>query len=95
MSRLKTHTHKIDETTEIERLVKKIQLPKSVKNVRLEFGADSAGAPAVWIYLAIEDDVSPSKKKLTELSKFADTIKAQILDSSSSYWPYVRLIQSA
>lgn len=94
MSRSKTQPHKTDETVEIERLVKKIQFPKSVKDVRVEFGADSIGAPAAWIYVVIEDDASPSKKKLAELSKFADAIKAEILDSSFSYWPYVRLVQS-
>lgn len=95
MSGAKIRTRTIDEAAVIERLVKKRALPKSIKGVKVELGSDSTGAPAAWIYFFIDDDVSPSARKITELTKLAETVRADVLKQGFEHWPYVRFLESA
>jgi hypothetical protein len=63
--------------------------PAAVKGYELEFGEDSTGDPAVWIWLAIDDDVRPSAEKIQELGEFRRDVQSAILDAHLSRWPYV------
>tara|TARA_R110002049_G_scaffold156750_1_gene321816 strand:- start:529 stop:816 length:288 start_codon:yes stop_codon:yes gene_type:complete len=78
----------------IMRLVNKHARPKAIKNVEVVLGSDSSGAPAARIYFFIDNDVSPSAKEMSELSKFAETIRDDILKEDLEYWPYVRFRES-
>lgn len=79
----------------IKRLLKRHVRPRAIKKVEVELGSDSTGAPAAWIYFFIDDDVSPSAKKMSELSKFAEAVRDDILKEGLEHWPYVRFRESA
>jgi hypothetical protein len=74
----------------IQDLLKKRPLPAAVKGIELEFGEDSTGDPAVWIWLLVDDDVAPSAAKLDELGRFQRGLLSDSIDAGLSHWPYVR-----
>ncbi len=67
------------------------QKPPHVKKYRVEIGEDHTGDPALWIYLGVTKDNSPSRQKVVALRKFADEVERQVLAKKLSRWPYVRI----
>jgi hypothetical protein len=64
--------------------------PVPVKGFELEFGEDSTGDPAVWIWLMIADDEQPSSQKMRELSQFRREVQSAITAAGVSRWLHVR-----
>lgn len=77
------------EARTIQEIVTARPWPPAVKGYKLEFGEDSTGDPAVWIWLAIDDDVRPSAEKIHALGEFRRDVQSAILDAHLSRWPYV------
>jgi hypothetical protein len=73
----------------IQEIVTALQWPAPIKGYALELGEDSTGDPAVWVGLAIDDDVRPSAEKIRELGRFRRDVQSAILDAHLSRWPYV------
>jgi hypothetical protein len=78
-----------EEVREIQKVVKSHRPPPDVRAVKVDFGRDWIGAPAAWISYLVEDDLDPSKEKITRLNKFTTSVRNALLKTSSSYFPYV------
>jgi len=71
-------------------VLKQQQFPYGIKGFDLEFGEDATGDPAVWISFPIDDDLHPSKEKLSRLNKLVQQTHDMIREYGVSRWPYVR-----
>jgi len=65
--------------------------PDGVRDVKLRFGVDSAGEPAVWIVVVARDELNPSRERITAISDFADKIRSDIRRTGSELWPFVAI----
>jgi hypothetical protein len=83
-------TASVGEARAIQDILKGRPWPPAVKGFELEFGEDSTGDPAVWVWLMIDDDVSPPAEKIKELGRFRRGLVSAIMDAGLSHWPYVR-----
>ncbi|MGD0183731.1 MAG: hypothetical protein ABSC25_00595 [Roseiarcus sp.] len=72
-------------------LSRSVPLSAAIKDIDFRFGEDSDGAPAVWITVLASADVNPSKEKIAELSRAAETLRAAVLNSEFKRWPYVQI----
>jgi hypothetical protein len=68
-----------------------VPLTETIKQIDFRFGEDSDDAPAVWITIHANADVNPSKNKITELNRAAETLRAAVLNSEFKRWPYVQI----
>ncbi len=73
----------------IKKVLAELARPKEVKAVDYEFGEDSTGAPAVWIYVRLDDD-NPSPEIVAKLSDYSRAVSQAILDSGIDFWPFVK-----
>ena len=80
----------VDEAQKIHGIMGKRKLPPSVRDFRIEFGADSTGDPAVTIWLIVDDDPNPSKQVLDKVTQFVRAIEDDLMDLRLRHWPYVR-----
>ena len=80
----------LDEAKRIDDVIRKRKLPPSVRDFRIEFGADSTGDPAVTIWLVVDDDSNPSKHVLNKVTQFVRDIENDLMDLGLRHWPYVR-----
>jgi len=78
-----------DEVRRIRKVVKSHRFPADVQAVEVDFGRDWTGAPAAWILFFVEDDLHPSKEKISGLNKFADSVRDDLLKTHPTYWPYI------
>ncbi len=81
----------VDEARKIHELVSANTSPEVVKSFEVKFGPDSANNRAVWVRLIVENDLKPSLKKISELNKQADRVRAVLLRESLDVWPYVEV----
>jgi len=77
------------EVRRIQEVVKRHRFPADVQSVEVNFGRDWVGAPAAWILFSVQDDLNPSKEKISGLNKFADSVRDDLLKTHPSYWPYI------
>jgi len=73
----------------IERIVARQQLPHDVKGFKIEFGEDSSGVAAVWVWLEVDEDLKPPQEKITTLGQLERTLTAALLNADLGVWPYV------
>jgi hypothetical protein len=86
-----TKTAEIDREAEIVRgVLAKWEAPANVREVDFDFGEDSTGDPAVWIWLTVDDDPQPSRQSIVDLSRFVTDIRRDLLSADLLHWPYVR-----
>lgn len=78
------------ESETVRRILNRWQKPPNVRDVDWEFGEDSAGEPALWIWLIVDDDPQPSAQSITGLNRFVTDIRGDLLRAGLRYWPYVR-----
>ncbi|MDQ2803486.1 MAG: hypothetical protein M3Y41_12700 [Pseudomonadota bacterium] len=88
MFRVETHRTAEDERT-IRQVVASRPWPEAVEDVELEFGEDSSGDPAVWVWLLVAPDLEPPAATMRELSDFAQSIRWGLTEPDLKHWPYV------
>jgi hypothetical protein len=81
----------IDREEKIVRgILKKWTLPPNVHRFDVDFGEDSTGDPAVWIWLTVDDELQPSPQSIAGLNSFVTDVRSDILRAGLRHWPYVR-----
>jgi hypothetical protein len=70
------------------------QLPEGVRGLSFRLDEDSTGAPAVWIIVKADDDLSPSEAKVDRLVDFTAELRAEFRDTGTDRWPYT-IIEAA
>ncbi|WP_374446770.1 hypothetical protein [Stella sp.] len=60
-----------------------------VSGFRLEFGEDSNGEKAVWIFLQSDSERSWSKDDERKIYELTSRIREKILNSEIGLWPYI------
>jgi hypothetical protein len=84
-------TKEIDREEKIvRRILEKWTLPSNVHGFDVDFGEDSAGDPAVWIWLMVDDEAQPSDQSIARLAHFVREVRSDLLRAGLRYWPYVR-----
>ena len=78
-----------EEARRIHELVAANTSADIVRSFELKFGPDSTDNKAVWVQLLVDDELRPSKNKITELNKLASKIRSVLLRSNLEFWPYV------
>lgn len=76
-------------------VVRKWHLPSNVRGFDVEFGEDSSGDPAVWIWLTIKDELKPSAQSISNLNDFVTKVRSDLLRRGLTHWPYVRYRRAA
>src|SRR5437660_12029547 len=80
----------MDSAKSIKRQIAGLAQPAEIAGIDVDFGSDTTGAPAAWIYLHVRDDIP--KGLIGELSRFAQRVQLEILRRNEGRpWPYVRL----
>lgn len=74
----------------VREVVGKWGLPPNVHGFDVEFGEDSTGYPAVWIWLTIKDELKPSAQSISALSQFVDNVTDELVRRRLRHWPYIR-----
>jgi hypothetical protein len=86
-----TKAEEIDREAQIvQGILAKWKRPSNVRDVSFEFGEDSTGDPAVWIWLTVDDELQPSNQSISGLNRFVTDVRSDLLRAGLSYWPYVR-----
>ena len=83
------------ETKIVEDIVRKWRLPPNVRRFDVEFGEDSTGDPAVWIWLLVDDELSPSSQSISRMERFVTDVRSELLRKGLRHWPYFRLRAAA
>jgi len=79
----------MDSAKSIKRQIAGLAQPAEIAGIDVDFGSDTTGAPAAWIYLHVRDDIP--KGLIGELSRFAQRVQLEILRRNEGrFWPYVR-----
>jgi hypothetical protein len=73
----------------VHSLIKKHHFPHTVRTFQVKFGQDSTSSPAMWIVFLVDEDLKPSSEKISELNKFADEVRSELLRENLTFWPYV------
>lgn len=73
----------------INSVIKRHRFPSGVKTWSAEYGEDSTGDPAVWIWFHYKDDEGASQQNIHELSDFVHLIRDHLLEADIGRWPYV------
>jgi hypothetical protein len=80
----------VPEARKIHQIVKRHKFPSAVKReFEVSFGEDSGGQQAVWIWFAVDEDLTPSAAKISELTAFVRSVRADLLNANLPFWPYV------
>jgi hypothetical protein len=43
----------------------------------------------VWVHLIVDDDLKPSKDKISEVHAIANRVRSALLRDNLNFWPYV------
>jgi hypothetical protein len=79
----------VSEARRIRTLINKHKRPQGVQTWNAEYGEDSTGEPAVWIWFHYKDENGISQHKIHELTDFVQSVRDDLLDSKLGRWPYV------
>ena len=74
----------------VHRLVRQAAKPAGFETFEIEFGEDSTGDPAVWIWFTISENFPTSKQGIGRLGELARAVKQKILASRINRLAYVR-----
>lgn len=64
--------------------------PHGIEGYDVQFGEDSTGDASVWVSFIIPENHAPPPERIKALRKFAEEIRAELLDAHLSHWPYVQ-----
>src|SRR5882724_9203438 len=80
----------LPETRKIHEVIKRHTFPRTVKpKFEVNFGEDSSGQRAVWIWFSVDEDLKPSEAKISELTNFISSVRSDLLNADLAFWPYV------
>lgn len=77
------------EASRLHDLVKEYAVKAGYERFQLEFGEDSTGTPAVWVWFIVDDDLKPSQEKLASANTLVKTVRSELIRSGEERWPYV------
>lgn len=80
-----------EEARKIHDLVKANTSPAIIRSFEVKFGPDSDNNRAVWIHLIVENDLRPSREKISELNDAADKVRSVLLREKLNVCPYVEV----
>jgi hypothetical protein len=80
----------VAEARRIRSLVNGFKRPRGVLTWNAEYGEDSTGDPAVWIWFHFKDEDGVSQRKIEELTDFVEAVRSKLLQANLGRWPYVR-----
>jgi hypothetical protein len=66
-------------------------LPEWVREMVFETGEDSSGAPALWIWVEVEDEAAESATFFADFFRFEATLRTLAGKVCPDRWPYVRV----
>ena len=79
----------------VQEYLRDLKRPNPIQQVDVEFGEDSTGDPAVWIWLRVAPNFQPSKpEQMQVLSRYARSVRDGLLERRIQRWPYVRFRES-
>ncbi len=77
------------EARRIHRIVAENASVPVIRSFELKFGPDSTNNRAVWVHLIVDDDLKPSKDKISEVHAIANRVRSALLRENLNFWPYV------
>lgn len=76
------------EASRIRRVIHQHKFPCGVSGWSAEYGDDSTGDPAVWIWFYVKDENEISDRRIDELADFMGLIQSDLLATNISRLPY-------
>jgi hypothetical protein len=80
----------IREAEEIREAVKKASLPDTVRDLSYRLDVDASGAPAVWVWVVLDDAAASSRDFPAVAADIRDAIRNALQQAGIDRWPYVR-----
>jgi len=81
-------------TEEVRRLraaMREVHFPPGALTWEFEFGQDSSGDPAVWIWVVVDDAAVDEATFANATTRFSREIRGMLQKVGLDRWPYVRL----
>jgi hypothetical protein len=78
----------VDQAKRIHDLVSRNKTPE-IQFFEVKYGPDSDDRLAVWITLVVGKDYPQTPQKISNLSRTATAIRAELLKENMGVWPYV------
>jgi hypothetical protein len=79
-----------DETRRLRAAMSEVQFPPEVLTWEFEFGRDSTGDPAVWIWVLVDDAAANDPGFTTVSTRLQREIQQALQRAGLDRWPYVR-----
>lgn len=80
----------MSEAEVIGEAVKTASLPGTVLAVSHRLDVDATGAPAVWVWVVVDDAAAASENFPTVAAEIRDAIRDVLHQAGIDRWPYVR-----
>jgi hypothetical protein len=80
----------IREAEDIREAVKKASLPDTVRDLSYRLDVDASGAPAVWVWVVVDDAAASSRDFPAVAAGIRDAIRNALQEAGIDRWPYVR-----
>jgi hypothetical protein len=80
----------IREAEDIREAVKKASLPDTVRDLSYRLDVDASGAPAVWVWVVVDDAAASSRDFPAVAAGIRDAIRNALQQAGIDRWPYVR-----
>ena len=79
----------VAEARRVRSLVNRQKRPPGVATWEANYGEDSTGDPAVWIWFHVKDEDKIPQRRIEELADFVESVRSRLLDAKIGRWPYV------
>lgn len=80
----------MSETQDIRDALEKASLSDIVADISHRLDEDSTGAPAVWIWVVVDDHAAANNAFSLEAEKIRNAIREALQSAGIDRWPYVR-----
>jgi hypothetical protein len=77
------------EVRRMREVINRHKRPDGVLTWNAEYGENSIGEPAVWVWFHFKDQPGLSQDKIDELTDFVHFVRADLLKAKIGGWPYV------
>lgn len=78
------------EADEIRRILMSLTFPREVLTWDIEFGTDSTGDPALWLWIILVDGAADGDEFAVLTAGVREQIRRALRDARIERWPYVR-----